>query len=123
MSELPAEIGQLANLTTLYLSGNQLSELPAEITQLSNLTTLHLEKNPLKSPPPEIAGQGVEAIFEYLRRLIEKETEATLVNEAKLILVGEGDVGKTCLAKRLIHNKLLDQKICLSAGLECSQIT
>ena len=110
LSKLPAEIGQLSNLTTLDLSGNQLSELPDEITQLSNLTTLHLEWNPLKSPPPEIAGQGVEAIFEYLRRLIEKETEATLVNEAKLILVGEGDVGKTCLAKRLIYNEFIEDK-------------
>ncbi len=110
LSNLPAEIGQLANLTTLDLSGNQLSELPAEIGQLTNLTTLNLEENPLKSPPPEIAGQGVEAIFEYLRQLPEKEIEATLVNEAKLILVGQGDVGKTCLAKRLIYDEFIEDK-------------
>jgi internalin A len=110
LSELPAEITQLANLTTLHLSGNQLSELSTKITQLSNLTTLHLEENPLKSPPPEIAGQGVEAIFEYLCQLSEKETEATLVNEAKLILVGQGEVGKTCLAKRLIYDEFIEDK-------------
>jgi len=110
LSELPAEITQLANLITLDLSRNQLSDLPAEITQLTNLTTLDLEKNPLKSPPPEIAGQGVEAIFEYLRQLPEKETEATLVNEAKLILVGQGEVGKTCLAKQLIYDKFIEDK-------------
>jgi len=110
LSELPAEIGQLVNLTMLNLVVNQLSELPAEITQLVNLTTLYLEENPLKSPPPEIAGQGVKAIFEYLRQLPEKETEATLVNEAKLILVGQGDVGKTCLAKRLIYDEFIEDK-------------
>jgi len=110
LSELPAEIRQLSNLTTLNLWSNHLSELPAEITQLANLTTLNLEENPLKSPPPEIAGQGVEAIFEYLRQLPEKETEATLVNEAKLILVGQGDVGKTCLAKRLIYDEFIEDK-------------
>jgi small GTP-binding protein len=110
LSELPAEIIQLANLTTLDLSGNKLSELPAEITQLANLTRLDLQENPLKSPPPEIAGQGVEAIFEYLRQLLEKETEATLVNEAKLIMVGQGEVGKTCLAKRLIYDEFIEDK-------------
>ena len=107
LSELPAEIGNLTNLTTLYLNENQLSELPAEITQLANLATLDLNGNPLKSPPPEIAEKGVQAIFEYLRRLPEKET---LVNEAKMILVGQGDVGKTCLAKRLIYDKFIEDK-------------
>jgi len=110
LSQLPIEITRLVNLTTLDLSENQLSELPAEITRLVNLTTLNLEENPLKSPPPEIAGQGVQAIFEYLRQLPEKETEVTLVNEAKLILVGQGDVGKTCLAKRLIHDEFIEDK-------------
>ena len=107
LSELPAEITQLANLTTLVLSRNQLIELPVEITQLANLTTLDLEGNPLKSPPLEIAKQGIEAIFEYLRQLQKKETP---VNEAKLILVGQGDVGKTCLAKRLIYDEFIEDK-------------
>jgi len=110
LSELPIEIGQLVNLTTLHLSGNKLSVLPVEVTQLVNLTTLDLEENPLKSPPLEIAGQGVEVIFKYLRQLSEKETEATLVNEAKLILVGQGGVGKTCLAKRLIYDEFIEDK-------------
>ena len=107
LSELPVEITQLANLTTLYLDGNQISELPAEITKLTNLTDLDVTGNPLKSPPPEIAKQGVQAIFEYLRQLPEKET---LVNEAKMILVGQGDVGKTCLAKRLIYDEFIEDK-------------
>ena len=38
LTRLPPEIGQLANLTTLYLDNNQLSTLPPEITQLANLT-------------------------------------------------------------------------------------
>ncbi|KAF5420469.1 MAG: hypothetical protein C5S44_08435 [Candidatus Methanocomedens sp.] len=102
LSELPAEIGQLANLTTLNLSGNQLSELPTEITQLANLTTLYLEKNPLKSPPPEIAGQGVQAIFEYFKSL---EAEKQPLNEVKVLLVGDGGAGKTSLVKRLLGEK------------------
>jgi internalin A len=54
LSELPAEITELANLTTLHLSGNQLSDLPAGITQLENLTTLHLNFNKLSELPAGI---------------------------------------------------------------------
>ena len=107
IKELPTEIGKLTNLTELDLWQNQLNELPAEIGQLSNLTTLYLRGNPLKSLPPEIAARGVQAIFEYLRHLPENKT---LVNEAKMILVGQGDVGKTCLAKRLIYNQFTEDK-------------
>ncbi|RCV66037.1 Leucine-rich repeat (LRR) protein [Methanophagales archaeon] len=107
LERLPAEIVELKNLTGLYLSGNQLETLPAEIRKLTNLTTLDLSRNLLKSPPPEIVEQGIEAIFEYLRQLPEEAIEH---NEAKLILVGQGDVGKTCLAKRLIYDVFIENK-------------
>ena len=46
--EIPAEIGNLTNLTSLYLNVNQLTgEIPAEIGSLTNLTSLHLIENQL----------------------------------------------------------------------------
>jgi small GTP-binding protein len=81
--------------------------LPAEIVELKNLTTLFLFENPLETPPPEIVKQGIEAIFEYLRQIPEEAVEH---NEAKMILVGQGEVGKTCLAKRLIYDKFIEDK-------------
>jgi len=51
---LPAEIGNLTNLTTLELHNNQLSSLPPEIGKLTNLTTLSLSENQLSSLPSEI---------------------------------------------------------------------
>ncbi|MFM2061432.1 MAG: hypothetical protein RLZZ507_1102 [Cyanobacteriota bacterium] len=51
---LPAEIGQLVNLTELDISGNQLSSLPAEIGQLVNLTELDISGNKLSRLPSEI---------------------------------------------------------------------
>ena len=54
LSELPTEIGQLAQLTMLNLGYNQLTSLPVEIGQLTQLTKLDLDYNELTSLPAEI---------------------------------------------------------------------
>ncbi|AKB25136.1 hypothetical protein MSMTP_1667 [Methanosarcina sp. MTP4] len=106
LTQLPPEISKLQDLTILDLSHNQLTQLPPEISKLKNLKTLDLSGNPLEMPPPEIASKGIEAIFTYLEQ--EKASEH---NEAKLILVGNGDVGKTCLAYRLVHNIFMETEM------------
>ena len=54
--EIPAELGNLANLEALGLSGNQLSgEIPAELGNLANLEGLGLSGNQLSGEiPPEL---------------------------------------------------------------------
>ncbi|WP_099533042.1 COR domain-containing protein, partial [Limnothrix sp. PR1529] len=52
--ELPAAIGQLQSLTELYLSNNELIELPVAISQLQNLTELSLSYNQLRELPATI---------------------------------------------------------------------
>jgi len=100
---LPSGMSQLTNLKTLDMSVNQLSELPSEITQLTSLTALYLDGNLLKQPPPEIVNQGILAVLEYYSQFANM-----MVNEAKLILVGQGDVGKTCLTKRLMDDEFIE---------------
>ena len=55
---IPAELGNLSNLTALYLDYNRLSgELPAELGNLSNLTALYLHDNDLSGPlSPALGG-------------------------------------------------------------------
>ena len=103
LDQFPSLVLELSGLRGLYLMNNRLSAIPREILELSHLKHLYLYKNPLKSPPPEIVESGLDAIREYLRQLPSGE-DARQVNEAKLILVGEGDVGKTCLVHRLVHD-------------------
>jgi small GTP-binding protein len=99
LSQLPPEIAQLTNLSQLYLIGNNLSQLPPEIVQLTNLSQLDLSGNPLTSPPLELAKQGLKAIQQYFASLDE---ESRILNEVKVLLVGEGGAGKTSLVKRLL---------------------
>ena len=55
---IPSSIGNLTNLTQLYLINNQLTgEIPPEIGQLTNLTRLYLKYNQLTGEiPSEIWG-------------------------------------------------------------------
>jgi internalin A len=108
ITTIPPEIEKLTNLQKLDLGHNKITTIPPEIEKLTKLKRLVLDNNPLFEIPPEIICQGwgqriwedgnPQAIFEYL-----KSTKQPL-NEVKVLLVGEGDVGKTSLLNRLVHN-------------------
>ena len=100
LQELPASFGKLLNLSELDLRNNQLKELPASVGQLKNSCHLYISYNPLEIPPLEIAEKGIEAIRNYF-----KEHEKQPLNEAKVLIVGQGGVGKTSLVKRLVFNE------------------
>ncbi|MBP6732823.1 MAG: leucine-rich repeat domain-containing protein [Chitinophagales bacterium] len=56
IQELPEEIGELVNLTSLDLKFNQLELLPSSISNLRNLRKLHLSNNNFKVFPEAILG-------------------------------------------------------------------
>ena len=102
LTTLPPEFGRLTKLSILYLQGNRLTKLPTEITRLTGLTRLYLADNPLPIPP-EIINKWKEpaAIINYY---FEHQTGAKRpLNEAKVLVVGQGGVGKTSLVKQLVH--------------------
>src|SRR6476661_3397401 len=130
ITSIPEDLGQLWNLTDIYLSDNQITSIPENLGQLSNLIVLFLSNNQIEKIPecletlpklerldlrrnplpisPEVLGDKEDpgtpaAIFNYLRQL--RSGEVLPLNEAKVLLVGQGSVGKTCLINRLIHNK------------------
>ncbi|MDJ0838464.1 MAG: COR domain-containing protein [Acidobacteriota bacterium] len=98
LTSLPPEIAKLTNLTELYLQGNQLTTLPPEFGKLTKLTNLDLDGNPLNPELASVCKDGLDALKTYLRTQLESQI---ILNEAKLILVGEGEVGKTCLLDAL----------------------
>jgi GTPase SAR1 family protein len=98
LTALPDWLSQLTRLTFLDLFGNQLTALPPSLAQLEHLTKLNLNGNPLNPALQSAYKPGLYAVKAYLRSL---EQNAEPIYEAKLVLVGEGNVGKTTLLKAL----------------------
>ena len=100
VAAIPQVIMRLHSLQSLDLRKNQIVELPKEILSLENLQVLTLEGNPLTLPPVEIAAKGLSAIRNYFSS-VQGDHQLIPVYEAKVIVVGEGAVGKSTLASAL----------------------
>ncbi|MFZ5908871.1 MAG: COR domain-containing protein [Chloroflexota bacterium] len=85
----------------MSLAGNEITDLPLYLTQFERLEEVNLDKNPLNPELAEAYKQGIKGVMAYLRA--KAEAQITL-NESKLILIGEGEVGKTCLMDALLDD-------------------
>jgi internalin A len=113
LASLPTDIGQLKALKVLDVRCNRLRSLPASILDLklpffekwiTHSGTLapgiFIEKNPLESPPMRTFLQGRNALKSYFATM--QKIERKPLTEAKLMIVGNAEVGKTSLAKKLL---------------------
>jgi hypothetical protein len=107
LRELPEAITSLTRLQELNLNNNKLRELPEAIASLTQLQSLNLSNNPFNPDLAAAYEQGTEALWQYLRA--KAEAKITL-NEAKLILIGEGEVGKSCLLGALREDEWLESR-------------
>ena len=106
-------LSKLAGLTTLNLSGSEvvsLAPVRALLERGLRVSTkarghgLLLKNCPLVHPPPEVVEQGRRAVLNYFREL-DKQGVARLF-EAKVLIVGKGQAGKTSLLRRLYQPEL-----------------
>ena len=116
LESVPESLGQLTQLKTLSLSGNRLRSLPDSLDKLTALGQFYLHRNDALGLPPAILGPT----WDDVRRGASPARPAEIIehyshvrpgagprplNEAKLILVGRGEVGKTSIVNRLVHGK------------------
>jgi internalin A len=128
---LPESIGQLEKFQRIDLSQNKLTALPESIRHLKLLQQLYLHNNHGLGLLAEVLGparedvheQDVqhntnpEEIFEYYFRV---RIDQHPLNEAKLILVGRGAVGKTSLVNRLVYNRF-DKREKKTEGIQITE--
>ena len=117
LEELPYEISFLNKLEELNLQNNRITELPVEIINLSSLKRINLEGNPITKPPIEVVAQGIGAIKNYFNSIVNSDENIKLF-EAKLLIVGEGNVGKTCLVQSILNQS---KKTKTTEGIDIKQ--
>ena len=106
---LPESIRNLSNLQYLYLIDTAIIALPESIRNLSNLQYLDLRGTPLyKKIPPEIRGPLPQKVVRYILEM-QSNAPKRYFNETKMVVVGQGSVGKSCLINRLIHKQYENQ--------------
>lgn len=127
---LPESIGNLTKLQVLDLIGNRLVALPESLRNLKSLKELYLHENKMLGLPIEVLGPTQ-------KNVIQKSAQTTKpskildyyfrvrggkrpLNEAKLILVGRGAVGKTSLANRLVYDRF-DQDVQKTEGISITE--
>lgn len=107
LAALPESVGSLSRLRLIDLRDNRFVTVPKSLADLvARDVDVRLDGNPLRDPLPEIIGRGSHALATYLRSL---DNEVALY-EAKLLLVGEGNVGKTSLVAALRGAPFVDNR-------------
>lgn len=125
LSALPNVIGALENLLRLSLFGNPISDLgpllgmmsleiltasschfedfPRQLLFRKNLHELILHETTIPGVPAEVlSADGLSNCLEELRdHLMDTESGLEEVHEAKLVVLGNGRVGKTQICRRL----------------------
>jgi internalin A len=120
IDKLPNKLDNLKSLEILNLRKNNLFDLPDSMVNMTSLEKLDLHDNPLLEIPPEIIDGTTrpQRIINYIHQLqIGKKKK---LNEIKLILVGQGGVGKTSLVNRIISNSF-DENESKTEGINISK--
>lgn len=115
-TSIPRSIFNLKSLTSLsfgnyyglqhkrdrLIGENLIKLIPEAILDLPNLKKLDLYKNKIRNIPVEILDKGLDEIKNYLVSKKEADSEE-LLYEAKMVMVGRGNVGKTVLTQKLTN--------------------
>jgi internalin A len=112
LTTIPEGLSRLTNLYNLDLSNNEITAVPEGLSQLTSLQSFYLHANSGLGIPDEILGPADHdrsspprspaspaAILDYY---FKQRQDRRPLHEAKLILVGQGGVGKTSRLKTLL---------------------
>lgn len=116
LTTLPESVGHLGELRRLNVTSNRMAALPESLRNLTSLEELYLHGNEALGLPEEVLGfrhdsfgalvdearpAKAQEILEYYFRV---RGGGRPLNEAKLILVGRGEAGKTSVVNRIVKD-------------------
>jgi internalin A len=104
---LPRSFDALSELSELELGDNKLSAIPPVLFSLPRLTKLGCGGNRNLGVPTDILESHDAGIILGYARVLTKGTGKLPLNEAKMILVGRGAVGKTTLVHQIVHGRFV----------------
>ncbi len=109
-------------LNTLHLAKNQLTELAPFLSEVETMETLYLQENQLLRIDREIWDRDLncwDTMKGYLTSLNKGNIIREYLHEAKMILIGNGEVGKTSIRLKLLDiNAPLPDKKDRTPGLD-----
>ena len=132
---------ELPSLQILDLEKNKLETLFFDLVYASELSTLYLSGNPIKNIPDTVLGTGdrhnsAEEVMAYLNSMEESDNKKGIeslekgveirknmipLRQAKMVLIGNGEVGKSSIRVKLLDKKApLPKETDRTPGLDIS---
>lgn len=100
ITDISKSFSRLVELKYIDLSNNKISKLPEEIKFLTKIEKLKLQRNHFQGVPDEIFESEPKNIISFICDL-QNSTVTRPLNEAKIVLVGSGGVGKTSIIRKI----------------------
>ncbi|MFN8303367.1 MAG: COR domain-containing protein [Saprospiraceae bacterium] len=114
----------LPSLQVLHLRKNKLDMLPLDLTDCFDLQALYVYDNPMSALPKELISSEEQASsWEAIKAFLLNLEQGAIKNDrVKIILVGNGRVGKTSLFRRL-KNQPFDPKEKYTHGIQVGNLS
>ena len=104
IESLPTGMNALQQLTTFRIAGNRITTLPADLSEMTYRCLSGLSTNPIDDSLRVIIDAGPPAVIAYLQSLASGEEQY----EAKVVFIGEGEVGKSSLLASLLGTQFIE---------------
>ena len=121
LETLPSDLfegSRADSLTSLNISHNRLVNLPVSIGGVASLDRFDVSGNPLNFPPSSVRERGSDAVLLYLQSLAGGSVP---ISRTKLLFVGLGNAGKSCLISSLTADGDFDPNSKSTDGITISK--
>ncbi len=111
------------NLEVLRIEGNDIKNLPYSVPKIKSLRELGITVRNVENIHEAILREGLESTRNLISEIEKEAKEVDYLNEAKLVLVGPGGVGKSSIARKIVNIDDDLSNLESTEGIDISHIT